>query len=92
MFDASYYEEIRGRARAALISVERSLERAQVSMLDELIDHNESGVAIEMMTAMLAESHASLTAEQSAQIERLVREMGLNESVARQAQAMVAPG
>lgn len=91
MFDASYYEEIRGRAHAALISVERSLERGQVSMLDELIDHNESGVAIEMMTAMLAESQASLTAEQSAQIERLVREMGLNESVARQAQTMVEP-
>lgn len=64
---------------------------SQGAVVAELIDHNEPGVAVEMLTAILDEAGASLTSDQAAQIERLVDDMGLDETVSRQARAMVRP-
>lgn len=89
MYDAGYYEDLRGRAMAVLIEVEHLLQRDQAAALGDLIDHNEPGVAVQMMTAMLAEAPATVTAEQAKQIESVARDMGLDESVSRQARAMV---
>jgi hypothetical protein len=89
MLDASYYENLQGRAKAVLIGVGTLIRRDQASLLDELIDHNETGVAVEMMGAMLAEAHAPVTAEQVGQIESLARDMGLDESVVHQVRALV---
>lgn len=89
MFSAEYYEDLRGRTTAVLIEVEQALRPDQSAALAELIDHNEPGVAVEMLIAMLAEAAASITVDQAARIERLVRDMGLDESLSRQAQAMV---
>lgn len=89
MFDAEYYENLRRRVTALLIGIEHLLEPDQVSVLSDLIDHNEPGLAVEMMTAMLADANASLDVEQSTQIEDLVRIMNLDASVSRQARAMV---
>lgn len=58
-------------------------------LLDELIDHNETGVAVEMMTAMLAEVHAPVTVEQAGQVESLARDMGPDESLVGQVRALV---
>jgi transcription initiation factor TFIIIB Brf1 subunit/transcription initiation factor TFIIB len=89
MFDADYYEGLRGRVTALLIGVERALQPDQRTVLADLIDHNEPGVAVEMIVAMLAEGTASITVDQIAQVERLVRDMGLDESVSRQAREMI---
>jgi hypothetical protein len=91
VFDAGYYEGLRGRATALLIEVEHSLPPGQGAVMAELIDHNEPGVAVEMITAILAEAGAVITADQAGQVESLVRDMGLDESVSRQARGMV-PG
>ena len=90
MFSAEYYEDLRGRATALLIAVESDLPAGQVDVLAELIDHNEPGVAVEMITAILAEVGAEIAADQVGQIESLVRDMGLDDSVARQARALVS--
>ncbi len=91
MFGADYYEDLRGRTTALLIEVEHALRPDQRAALAELIDHNEPGIAVEMITAMLAEVDASITFDQADQVERLVRDMGLDDSVSRQARAMVQP-
>jgi hypothetical protein len=59
-FNTSHYEDIRGRVLGVLISVAESLSRRQVDLLHELIDQNESGVALEMLVEMLFEVGASL--------------------------------
>jgi hypothetical protein len=55
-FNTSHYEDIRGRVLGVLISVAESLSRRQVDLLHELIDQNESGVALEMLVEMLFRS------------------------------------
>lgn len=92
MLNAEYYEGLRGRATALLIEVERSLPPGQGAVMAELIDHNEPGVAVEMITGMLAEAGVPITIDQAVQVESLVRDMGLDESVSRQTRAMVPRG
>jgi hypothetical protein len=89
MFNAEFYDDLRGRTTALLIEVEHTLRPCQIAAIGELIDHDEPGVAVEMITAMLAEVGARITADQAAQVERLVQEMGLDESASRQARTMV---
>jgi hypothetical protein len=89
MYDSSYYEDLRGRATALLIEVEHALQADQRAAMADLIDHNEPGVAVEMITAMLSEAGASITRDQADQVQRLVRDMGLDDSVSLQAQAMI---
>lgn len=52
---ADYYEELQGQLRGLLIALQSRFTSEQATLLDELIDANESGIALEMMTAMLSE-------------------------------------
>jgi hypothetical protein len=77
MYDATYYEQLRARTRDVLTSVDHWFPPAQASLLDELIDVNECGVAVEMISAMLQEFHADVRPDEATEIDGLVRDMGL---------------
>jgi len=52
-FDASYYEDVRGRVRGVLISVADVVPREKLAFIEELIDHNEPGIALEMLVDLM---------------------------------------
>jgi hypothetical protein len=55
-FDASHYEDLRGRVRGVLIAVADAFRPDQLAIVEELIDHNEHVVALEMLVGMLVEA------------------------------------
>lgn len=83
-FDATYYEDIRGRVRGVLIAVAEAFPAEQVGLVDELIDANEAGVALEMLVGMLLEEGVPMDDSLVHQIERLVEHMGLSSELAKQ--------
>jgi hypothetical protein len=89
VYDATYYEQLRGRTRGLLISVDHWFPPNQSSLLDELIDANECGVAVEMISSMLEEFHADVTPDEATAVDDLVRDMGLDAEVSRRVQALV---
>jgi hypothetical protein len=74
------YEEIQGQTRGVLILVADQLPQVTVGIVSELIDHNESGIAVEMLSEMLVESDAKLSVDVLDAIARLVNEMGLDQT------------
>jgi len=89
-FDSAYYEDIRGRMRGILIAVSEAFPVQQVGLIDELIDANESGVALEMLVGMLVGGSVPVASGVVDQIERLVEEMHLSAEVAEQIRALEA--
>ena len=76
-FDASYYEEFQGRLRGLLIRLEELFEPDQVGLIGELIDANESGVALEMMSDLLVERELRIPHEDADEIALLAGRMRL---------------
>ena len=76
--DSSYYEDLRGRVRGLLIEVAGQLPALTVGLVDEMIDANECGVALETMSEMLAESHAVIAGSTLEGVSSLVEAMGLD--------------
>jgi hypothetical protein len=76
-YDASYYEQLQGRLRGLLIAVENRLRPDQVSLLDELIEANECGVALHMLRDLLAEAKAPISAAERDHIAQLAATMKL---------------
>jgi hypothetical protein len=58
--DPAKYEANRGRVQAALILCEDYLEPNEVSFLQEYIDHDEFGLALDEMVALLVNRSAVL--------------------------------
>ena len=52
-------------------------------LVHELVDHNESGVALEIMAEMLAEAGAPVTDTERAEMLQLVSTMGMDDLVER---------
>ena len=52
-------------------------------IVHELVDHNESGVALEIMAGMLAEAGAGITDSERSEMLQLVSEMQMDDRVAR---------
>ena len=78
----AYYEDFQGRVRGVLAAFEELFPRQQVEVLEQMIDANETGVALDILTAMLTEVHAVVSIDLFVQIDRLVREMELPPEVA----------
>jgi hypothetical protein len=78
-WSASKYEEIQGRVRGLLITLAPQLPALTVGLVDEMIDANECGIALEMMSEMLVESPGTVTAEIVSEVSYLVQEMGLDQ-------------
>lgn len=81
-YDAAYYEDLRGRARGVLIAVAEHLSNQTAGLIDELIDHNECGVAVEMLSEALVEAGATIDEQTMADVEALVNTMELEKEVA----------
>jgi hypothetical protein len=75
----SRHEEIQGRVRGLLIAVAPQLPAVTAGIVDEMIDANECGVALEIMSEMLVESGAAISAETLSNVSSLVDEMGLDQ-------------
>ncbi|MGD0748328.1 MAG: hypothetical protein ABSB68_11010 [Acidimicrobiales bacterium] len=78
-WSASRYEEIQGRVRGLLIEVAPQLPAITAGLIDEMIDANECGVALETMSEMLVESEGVISAETLTEFSSLVQEMGLDQ-------------
>jgi len=89
-FDATYYEDLRGRVRGVLILTAEFLPTPKVTLIDELIDANESGIALEMLSEMLVTASATVGPQVVKDIERLVRDMKLEPEVAQRVRRLAA--
>ncbi|MGH9120441.1 MAG: MafI family immunity protein [Acidimicrobiales bacterium] len=69
---------MQGRERAILIEVAPELPALTVGIVHEMIDANEYGVALEVMSDMLVESDAVISEKTLSDVALLVDEMGLD--------------
>lgn len=74
----SYYEEIQGRLRGLLISLEDHFSRDQAAFISEEIEANELGIALETMSEILSDANGVIPNEHVAEILRLGEKMGLS--------------
>lgn len=83
-FDTTHHEERQGRVRAVLIATETGLSTENVALVDELIDANEYGIALETLTALLAEANVPIDRAVYEDIRILAADMELSEGLAEQ--------
>lgn len=76
-FESAYLEELQGLLRGVLITVAEQLPALTVGLIDEMIDANECGVALEVLSEMLVESSSALDVNLVAEIDRLVTMMSM---------------
>lgn len=79
-FDTSNHDDIRGRVRGLLITVAEQLPAVTAGLVDELLDANEQGIAVELLSEMLVESNARISPETIAMFEDVVEEMKLDKA------------
>jgi hypothetical protein len=72
------YEDIQGRLRGLLITVADQLPAVTVGIVSEMIDANECGVALEILSEMLVQSAARISAETLADVSALVQMMDMD--------------
>jgi hypothetical protein len=87
---ASYHEELRDRVRGLLITVADQLPASTVALVSEMIDANESGVALETISEMLVESQGKISAGTLALVSELVDTMRLDQVNVERLRPLVA--
>jgi hypothetical protein len=75
---APSYEEVQGRVRGLLITLAPQLPAVTVGLVDEMIDANECGVALEIMSEMLVESGGVISEKSLSDVASLVDDIGLD--------------
>lgn len=90
--DATYYDHQQGQLRGILIEVSDQLDPFTVDLVDELIDANEYGVALETLGDMLTIGGASISRDVFCRVSRLDTEMGLQGNVAEPLRPLVIEG
>ncbi len=83
------HDDIRGRVQGMLITVADQLPAVTVGLVDELLDANELGVAVEMLSEMLVESNARLSPDDIATFNSLVDYMKLDPQNVERLRALV---
>ena len=78
MTSDAFYDHIRGRVRGLLIAVADQLPAVTVGLVDDLLDSNEQGVALEILSEMLVESNARISTDVLSVFGELVDEMQLD--------------
>jgi hypothetical protein len=81
--DRAYYEEIAGLLHGLLIRLDDRLPGKDVTLIAELIDANELGLALEQMADVLSEDERSLTTDERADMLALVDRMQMDDRVRR---------
>jgi hypothetical protein len=76
--EAAYWEDLQGRLRGLLIMVGDQLSETTVAIVSEMIDAAECGIALDVMSEMLVESHASLDKQILANISDIAAIMKLD--------------
>ena len=79
----SYYLEIQERLRRLVDSTRPIPDRDRAS-IEELIDHNELGLALDFLAAALAHRGTPIDEPSRKEIARLVELMGLDPKISRQ--------
>src|SRR5258708_2534596 len=87
--DVPHFEELQGRVRGLLISVSDQLPAVTVQLAGEMIDASEYGVALEMISEVLAESRAAISREVLVIVTELVGIMNLDASNAERLKPLV---
>lgn len=72
-----YYEDLQGRVRGVLIDVADKLDTTTAGLVDELIEANESGVALEILCEVLLERRTTISLATFASVEHLFVRMRL---------------
>lgn len=80
-FTHDYYEELQARLRAILIAVGSSIAPEQLSLFNELVDANEPGVALDMLTEALADSDAEISQTDFEDIKSAAERMKLDSGI-----------
>lgn len=80
-FDSDYYARLEKSMSQLLASFEDRFPSEQIVLLKELVSVNEAGVALEMLSEMLAEANHSIPRASADEIASLAEQMGLDASV-----------
>jgi hypothetical protein len=80
-------EGVSGRTMGLLIRLGDRLSLQTQEIVDELVEHNEPGVALEMMADMLGEAGASITDQERTEMLQLGSHMGMDDGVHRSLEA-----
>lgn len=80
-FTSDYYEELQARVRAILISVGSSISPEELSLFNELVDANEPGVVVDMLTEALADSNAEVSQADFEDIKTVAEIMKLDPAI-----------
>lgn len=76
--DWSHHDDVRGRVRGLLIVLADQLPAVTVGLVDEFLDADEQGVAVELLSEMLVESRARISSDTLAAFSTVVKEMELD--------------
>jgi methylaspartate ammonia-lyase len=87
-FDAGHHEELQGKIRGVLIDVAHLLTDSQAGIIDEFIDANELGLALEDLSEALVDAGAKLSPGVVDRIAGLSHEMGLEAEVANRLEGL----
>ena len=77
------HEDASGRVMEILIRLGDRLSLQTQAIVDELVDDNEPGVALEIMADRLAEAGASISDRERTDMLQLVSDMGMDDGVER---------
>lgn len=77
----SYYEDLQARVRALLITTGSWISPEQLSLFSELVDSNECGIALDMLSEALASSNARVHSAIIHDMQSLSDQMGLKPEV-----------
>ena len=81
--DRSYYEEITGQLHGLLVRLDDRLPGKDITLIEEFIDANELGLALEQIADVLSEDEQPLTADERADMLALVDRMQMGDRVTR---------
>ena len=88
-FDAAYYAALESRVKRLVGSVEHSLPPDQIAQLLELAEHNEPGLAIEMLSEMLVDLDAPVPRPLFDELRSLAETMRLESDVSDRLRLLV---
>ena len=88
-FTPNYYEELQARLRALLIATGGWISLEQLSLFNELVDENEPGVALDMLTEALAASGPRIDETLFRDMQSLAEQMKLAPEVVERIRPLV---
>jgi hypothetical protein len=79
--DPDYYAILEARLKRLVQALEHSFTSEEIALLVELAEHNEPGVAVEMLGELLVERDVSVNRQQFDEFRSVAETMGLESTV-----------